>query len=135
MPRRFAMRSGNIIQGLLLVSVCTTVAAVAVSCAKTHPSGAAFDGAISHNADRMLFEGRNTFRFDTFGSEAFWGDQLMLHQAIAGEKLGGVGAGISPNAALKLGLKVDADAVPKALGAIVMKGGKALDDPETTLAL
>lgn len=36
------------------------------------------------NAERMLEEGRQTFRFDTFGDEAFWTDALQLHKAIAG---------------------------------------------------
>src|SRR2546423_7000590 len=45
---------------------------------------APFDLQIGQNALRMLQEGRTTFRFDTFGDEAFWGDQLHLHQAIAG---------------------------------------------------
>jgi len=37
----------------------------------------------------MIDEGRKIFRYDTFGSEAFWGDTLQLHKAIAGEKNGG----------------------------------------------
>lgn len=41
-------------------------------------------------------EGRAIFRFNTFGDEAFWGDTLLLHQAIAGQALGGVGPGVSP---------------------------------------
>ena len=44
---------------------------------------------------------------DTFGDEAFWGDTLKLHQAIAGAKHGGVGPGVSPKTALAVGLKVD----------------------------
>src|ERR1051325_1875964 len=55
-----------------------------------------FDRVIEENANNMLSEGRNTFRFDTFGDEHFWGDQLMLHQAIEGAALGGVGPGVSP---------------------------------------
>ena len=39
---------------------------------------------------------------ETFGSEAFWGDTLQLHKAIAGEKNGGVGPGVSPKAALSV---------------------------------
>ena len=35
-------------------------------------------------AAQSIANGRNTFRFDTFGDEAFWGDTLKLHQAIAG---------------------------------------------------
>jgi hypothetical protein len=58
-----------------------------------------FDRVIRENAQEMIVEGRQTFRFDTFGDEAFWGDTLQLHQAIAGEELGGVGPGVSPNTA------------------------------------
>src|SRR3954466_11459086 len=68
---------------------------------------------ISDYALDLLSEGRKIFRSDTFGSEAFW-STTKLHDAIAGEKNGGVGAGVSPNTALKLGLKVDVGAVPKA---------------------
>jgi hypothetical protein len=64
---------------------------------------------------RLIREGRQTFRFDTFGDEAFWGDALKLHQAVAGAKLGGVGPGLSPKAALAAGLKVDAEALPAGL--------------------
>src|SRR5580692_2773364 len=63
------------------------------------PSGA-FDTVIRSNAQKMMDEGKQTFRFDTFGSETFFGDALKLHQAISGEKLGGVGAGVSPKTAL-----------------------------------
>lgn len=51
---------------------------------------------IQQNAQQMLDEGERAFRFDTFGDEAFWGDTLKLHQAIAGAKNGGVGPGVSP---------------------------------------
>jgi len=33
---------------------------------------------IQRNAERMMKEGQQIFRFDTFGSEAFWGDALQL---------------------------------------------------------
>jgi hypothetical protein len=55
---------------------------------------ASFDTQIQANATQMLEAGRQTFRFDTFGDETFWGDQLHLHQAIAGAALGGVGPGV-----------------------------------------
>ena len=71
-----------------------------------------FDGAIRRNGDRMIEEGRQIFRFDTFGDEAFWGGTLKLHQAIEGARLGGVGPGVSPATALAVGLKVDAEALP-----------------------
>ncbi|HVP73874.1 MAG TPA: hypothetical protein VMS30_09055 [Phycisphaerales bacterium] len=90
---------------------------------------------IADHAARMLEEGRHTFRFDTFGSEDFWGGQLRLHEALAGEKLGGVGSGISPKAALEAGLKVDADAIPPDLAGKIKAGQVNLDDPATTAEL
>src|SRR5579884_1284372 len=87
------------------------------------------------NAARMVTEGRQTFRFDTFGSEAFWGGTLKLHQAIEGAKFGGVGPGVSPKTALSVGLKVDQDALPPEVVEAI-KGGKVnLDDPATTITL
>jgi hypothetical protein len=83
----------------------------------------------------MLVEGMQTFRFDTFGSEDFWGGELKLHRAIEGEKHGGVGPGLSPKKALELGLKVDMEAVPKDVAAGIKNGKVDLDDPANTLAL
>jgi len=94
-----------------------------------------FDGEIDRYAENMLARGRKIFRFDTFGSEAFWGDQLQLHQAIAGAKHGGTGPGVSPKTALAVGLKVDADALPAALKRQLAAGKVNLDDPATTIAL
>jgi hypothetical protein len=94
-----------------------------------------FDEQIKANADHLLEEGKRTFRFDTFGSEDFWGGKLRLHEAIAGEKLGGVGGGVSPKTALALGLKVDAEALPAQLVTQIKAGKVDLDDPATTLAL
>src|SRR5688572_14547903 len=79
--------------------------------------GKRFEDAAAKNVREMLKEGKETFRFDTFGSEDFWGGKLRLHQAIQGEKFGGVGPGVSPKQALELGLKVDMEAVPKAVAA------------------
>lgn len=87
------------------------------------------------NAERMLEEGKQTFRFDTFGDEAFWSDALQLHRAIAGANLGGVGPGVSPKTALAVGLKVDVDALPQSLVSQLKHGRVNLDDPATTLAL
>src|SRR5213592_5006825 len=95
----------------------------------------AFDRVIEENADRMIADGRQTFRFDTFGDETFWGDALQLHKAIAGERNGGIGPGVSPKTALSVGLKVDLDALPAALVEQLKAGQVNLDDPATTLAL
>jgi len=93
------------------------------------------DRLINAHARRMIEEGRQIFRFDTFGSEAFFGDALQLHRAIAGAKNGGVGGGVSPKTALAVGLKVDSDALPDALKLQIAAGKVNLDDPATTLAL
>jgi hypothetical protein len=74
----------------------------------------------------MLEEGRQTFRFDTFGDEAFWGGTLRLHEAVAS---------LTPRDALAVGLKVDFEALPPPLRARLKRGAVDLDDPATTLAL
>jgi hypothetical protein len=94
-----------------------------------------FDSHIEDNAARMMEQGKEIFRFDTFGDEVFWTDKLQLHKAIEGTKFGGVGGGVSPKTALAVGLKVDMDALPATLVDQVKRGQVNLDDPATTLAL
>src|SRR5262245_434650 len=84
--------------------------------------GSGWDTTIEENAQAQLDEGRSTFRYATFGDEAYWGGQLRLHEAIAGEDLGGVGPGVSPNTALSVGLKVDVDSLPGDLLAALEAG-------------
>jgi hypothetical protein len=93
------------------------------------------DPAIDQHLQRTLTEGRQIFRFDTFGDEAYWGDTIKLHQAIEGTRFGGVGPGVSPKTALAVGLKVDVDALPASLVASLKNGQVDLDDPAITLAL
>ncbi|MGE5569197.1 MAG: hypothetical protein ACM3S5_09195 [Rhodospirillales bacterium] len=78
------------------------------------------------NAALKIDRGRQTFRFDTFGSEAFWGGTLRLHEAVAT---------LSPSAALNLGLKVDIDALPQPLIQQLRMGRVNLNDPAVTLEL
>jgi len=85
--------------------------------------------------NEMLTEGRDTFRYDTFGDEDFWGKTLRLHEAVKGSKLGGIGPGLSPQGALSLGLKVDSEALPASLIEKLKKGQVNLEDPATTIAL
>jgi len=89
----------------------------------------------SENAKLMLAAGKQTFRFETFGDESYWTDGLQLNKAIAGEKNGGVGAGLSPKAALAAGLKVDMDVIPADVAAAIKAGKVNLDDPGVTLTL
>jgi cytochrome c5 len=70
----------------------------------------------------LLAEGQRIFRFDTFGDEQLWTDKLRLHEVV--EK------SVDPTTALKVGLKVDADALPPG---ILQKVD--LKSPATTVAL
>lgn len=93
------------------------------------------DAQIRDHAVAMVSDGRNIFRFDTFGDEAFWGGALRLHETIAGAANGGTGPGLSPRTALALGLKVDAAMLPQDLVNAMTQGSVNLDDPATTIAL
>jgi hypothetical protein len=94
-----------------------------------------FDDKIQEYSHQMFTFGRKVFRYDSFGSEDFFGGVLGLHQAIKGSENGGVGRGLTPVKALELGIKVDAKRLPKALGEVLLEGDVALQDPDTTLDL
>jgi hypothetical protein len=97
--------------------------------------GAAAMQARASQSANLIAEGKQIFRFDTFGDEDFWGGQLQLHEAIQGEQFGGVGPGVSPATALSVGLKVDVDALPRSLQRQILRGNVDLNDPAVTLAL
>ncbi len=78
------------------------------------------------NAKQLIDEGRHIFRFDTFGDEAFWTGALQMQQAVST---------LSPQAALALGLKVDAEALSPAVIEAIKRGNVNLNDPAVTLAL
>ena len=129
---------GKIVVLLLLIAaalVYLTERSRAQQRADTPQRTAAFDSQIDSNAQQMVAQGKQSFRYDTFGEEVYWTDTLKLHRAIEGAKLGGVGPGVSPKTALSVGLKVDMDALPADLVAKIKKGEVDLDDPATTLAL
>lgn len=71
---------------------------------------------------RLVAEGKQIFRHETFNDEAFWTDELGMHEVIAEQ--------ISPLEALALGLKVDAEALPPGI-----LGQVDLESPATTVAL
>ncbi|HET7401356.1 MAG TPA: hypothetical protein VFJ62_06225, partial [Usitatibacter sp.] len=74
-----------------------------------------------------LEQGRQTFRFDTFGNESQWTDVLRMHEVIA--------KSVDPTTALSVGLKVDADALPLAVVKGIKEGTISLKSPATTVAL
>lgn len=83
----------------------------------------------------LIAEGKEIFRYDSFGDEDFWSGLLHLDKAIAGADNGGYGPGVSPKTALSVGLKVDAEALPANVVSGISNGSIDLDDPATTLAL
>jgi mono/diheme cytochrome c family protein len=72
-------------------------------------------------------QGRQVFRFETFGDEAFWTDTLKMNEVI--------GQAVDPVTALSVGLKVDAQALPPAVVAGIRDGSVDLKSPATTVAL
>ena len=115
--------------------VLPLAAMLATSCKGSGSPGAPPSDPVKISSDFTLEEGRQTFRFETFGDESFWGGTIKLHKAIAGSAHGGVGPGVSPKTALAVGLKVDADVLPGTVVAGIKNGTVSLDDPATTLAL
>jgi len=97
--------------------------------------GTAVLGARAAQSPDLVAEGKQIFRYDTFGDQDFWGGQLKLHQAIEGEQFGGVGDGVSPATAFAVGLKVDVKALPGTLQNQLKRGQVDLNDPAVTLAL
>lgn len=72
-------------------------------------------------------DGMQIFRYDTFGDEALWTDQLGMHDVIS--------TSVSPATALAVGLKVDLDALPQSLVDALKAGTVDLNDPNVTIAL
>lgn len=75
----------------------------------------------------MVEQGKQTFRFDTFGDETQWTDTLRMHEVIS--------AAVDPVTALSVGLKVDAEALPAAVVQGIQDGSISLTSTATTVAL
>ena len=112
------------------------ILSVVIPCAacdrlETGPAEASLDqpafAAQGPGSPALVADGRTIFRFETFGDETFWTDTLRMHEVI--------GTSVSPNTALAVGLKVDADALPPAVKAAILGGSIDLDAPATTVAL
>ena len=114
----------------------TLTAVVSAPRASARPGGSVAGQSQANNAGAMLIKhGKRTFRFATFGDQAYWGGTLHLNKTIAGAKHGGIGPGLSPKQALALGLKVDVNALPESVRQGIVDGTVDLNDPATTLAL
>ena len=100
------------------------LAAVATACLAAGCGGGSDDGA---QQQALAAQGKQVFRFDTFGDEAFWTDKLKMNDVIS--------QAVDPVTALSVGLKVDADALPAAVVAGIQNGTVDLKSPATTVAL
>src|SRR4051812_13908186 len=76
---------------------------------------------------QLVAQGKNIFRFETFGDESFWTDTLRMHEVIR--------SAVDPTTALSVGLKVDTDSLPPAVVAGIQNGSISLTSPATTVAL
>ncbi len=75
----------------------------------------------------LVAQGKDIFRFDTFGDESFWTDTLHMNLVIM--------SAVDPTTALAVGLKVDTDSLPPAVVAGIQSGAISLTNPATTVAL
>src|SRR5687768_5175378 len=100
------------------------IAALAVCEDDDNPLGPEFDRTVD---TQLASQGREIFRFATFGDEVFWTDTLRMHTVIS--------SGVSPTTALSVGLKVDVEALPASLQADLRAGRVDLNSPATTVAL
>lgn len=76
---------------------------------------------------QLVAEGKDIFRYDTFGDETFWTDVLQMNKVVE--------TAVSPATALSVGLKVDAEALPAPVVEAIQNGEVDLNDPQTTLVL
>jgi len=75
----------------------------------------------------LATQGKDIFRFETYGDESFWTDTLRIHDVIT--------SAVDPATALSVGLKVDAEALPAEVVQGIQNGSISLTDPATTVAL
>lgn len=132
--RKHRSLGSNILAGGILVAVAI-VFGLWTPTLRSQADNSDKKDATAGNAVQLVAQGREVFRFDTFGDQAFWGDTLKLHQAIEGSGLGGVGPGVSPRTALTVGLKIDSDALPSNVLEQVKHGSLNLNDPAVTVQL
>jgi hypothetical protein len=78
------------------------------------------------DGNRRHRSGQEIFRYDTFGDEQLWTDVLRMHEVLPT---------VSPTTALAVGLKVDVEALPRAVTAALRAGDVDLTNPAVTVEL
>ncbi|MCE9660768.1 MAG: c-type cytochrome [Burkholderiales bacterium] len=106
---------------LPLATVTAAAACALAAC------GGGDDGPSAAEQAALESQGKQIFRYDTFGDEAQWTDTLRMHEVIS--------AAVDPVTALSVGLKVDAEALPAAVVQGIQNGSIDLTSPATTIAL
>ena len=101
------------------VLVSCAVVALVVACKQTT--------GLSPDDPALIVQGKDIFRFDTFGDETFWTDTLRMHEVIR--------SAVDPTTALSVGLKVDTDSLPPTVVAGIQSGAISLKSPATTVVL
>ena len=112
----------------LIRSAFAALIFAALACSTDEPTTGlpASDSAVTSFSPSTIAEGRQIFRFDTFGNETFWSDTAALHTKINT---------LTPQAALAAGLKIDGDVLPAALRQQLKDNLVPLNDPAITVAL
>jgi hypothetical protein len=110
----------------VIIGVASTIFVLAIGFAvsQTTISSHQLDRAAGH--PRNAHDGREIFRFDTFGDEQLWTDVLRMHEVLPS---------VDPMTALSVGLKVDVDALPPEIVDALRNNEVDLTDPAVTIAL
>ena len=111
---------------LISTAITAAVALLAACGASSRSASSSPDNPASPQAE-LVAQGRQIFRFDTYGDEIKWTDTLKMHEVIS--------TAVDPVTALSVGLKVDAEALPPAVVQGIRNGSIDLKSPATTIAL
>jgi mono/diheme cytochrome c family protein len=107
---------------LLITAMAFAAAVIQTAC-----GGSSNDDDAAAAQAALIEQGKQIFRFDTFGDEVQWTDALRMHEVIS--------AAVDPLTALSVGLKVDAEALPAAVVDGIRDGSVDLASPAATVAL
>ena len=93
-----SMKRWGMTSRVIIVAVAgAAAAAAALSAPETGPNvTVGNDRAINDTSTRLLKQGREVFRFETFGDEAWWTETIQLHKAIEGQNHGGWAEALAP---------------------------------------
>ncbi len=117
-PRSWSAKASS---ALLLATSVGIAVAILAACGGSSVESSA------EQAAALVEQGKQIFRYDTFGDEVQWTDTLRMHEVIS--------AAVDPVTALSVGLKVDAEALPPAVVDGIKNGTVDLKSPATTVTL